>query len=167
MRTRSLRSLAAWKAGDLISLLVMGLGTRRAAGCAIIDGNCRIPKEKDVKADESLGSNVVNETFHHVGKGSHGLDVRTPGLPRDTTGRVPCLSARGFLQPLLELDELERTRRGRKGLAMDLDGGRSVELVERYVRGFLLGYGFVCGCDGAPKGPPTGTMTAEHRTARQ
>jgi hypothetical protein len=30
--------------------------------------------------------NVVSETFHHVGKGSHGLNAGIPGLLRDSIG---------------------------------------------------------------------------------
>jgi hypothetical protein len=60
--------------------------------------------------------NVFGQTFNYLRYGGHRLDARIPRLLCDGIGERLVLQSRIFLEPLLQLDELERISRGGKRL---------------------------------------------------
>jgi hypothetical protein len=64
-----------------------GTGDCRRQGCHALHGIHYIALLRQESVAQIGGPlNVVSETFHHVGKGSHGLNAWIPRLLRDSIG---------------------------------------------------------------------------------
>ena len=61
-------------------------------------------------------ANIVGQTFHHFGQGGKRLNAWVPGLFRNRVGQLLIFECLVLLQPLLQLDDLERICRSGQDL---------------------------------------------------